>query len=352
MSFVAKYVVVFLSVLMLSSCTFLGFNSKVSSFGLVIEKPVESKKEPTKKAPRVKKVRDSVANQLSTQYAKLTPEAKQCMQKYYVGYEYALCLYKNGDMNSAADYLGGFNSDNQLAAELLQKINQPLAYIVNKANQQTDKWLNRKTKLGKFTLQPPTLPKSLSKTRSLSLVKGEFETTIDFKQRVALAKKEIAEKEALIEKHYQEKLAAYNQALNAYNTDLEKEKKERELRSLDVYLDYVNSNIDNVLGEPYFSDPIYDADKQQMFCNLLSNKSNFRQPVVINVALEGAKVFKQNLAKVFPVLKFDATRESLTIASIGAELNGKIYKAQLLDNNQHATSLRNKVVNVNITSDR
>lgn len=364
MSHVVKYsVVTFLSILVLSGCSQLGFNfgtgtgtgTDTAKPDPVVKQSGELKKasvaKPVKseKVVKVRQAQKVVASQTITQYTQLSPEAKQCIQKYYVGYEYALCLYDTGDINSAIDYLQGFNPNNQLAAKLLQKINQPLVYIVSKANKDTDQWLNRKTELGVFALQQPAIIDY--KPTALSLIKKEFETTASFNQKVALARKEIANKEALVEKHYQEKLAIYNQALSTYNANIEQEKQEREARSLDVYLDFVNGNIADVLGEPYFSGPIYDADKQQMFGNLLSKKSNFRQSVSINVPFEDAKAFKESIAKVFPVLEFDVTRESLTIASIGSELNGKVYKAQLLDNNQHATSLR-KTISMNIISNR
>ena len=351
MLFFARYIlVVSLSVSVLSGCTLLDFNSgAVANPSLAVEKPSESKKSATVKAPRVKEIQQTVESQTIAQYTQLSPQAKQCIQKYYVGYEYALCLYNSGDVNSAIDYLNGFNADNQLAAELLQKISRPLVYIVNKANQQTNEWLNRKTELGAFKLQKPkAIDRQLS---TVSLSKEEFETTDSFNQRVTLAKKEMKAREMLVEKRYQEKLATYNQALDTYNANIEQEKQDRTLNSLDVYLDYVNTNIVDVLGEPYFSDPIYDADKQQMFSNLHSKKSSFYQPVAISVALENAKAFKTDFAKVFPVLEFDASRELLTVVGIGSELNGKVYKTDLLNNNKHAASL-SKTVSINIISNR
>jgi hypothetical protein len=299
-------------------------------------------------------MQDAIVNQSIVQYTKLTPQAKKCIQKYYVGYEYALCLYDNGDMNSAVNYLRDFNPNNQLAAELLQKIDQPLVYIVNKANRETNEWLNLKTELGDFAFHKPVTPVAVIRQPiiTVSLNKKEFETTANFNQRVASARQEMADKEALVKRRYKEKLDTYNQLLSTYNIGIKKERQERELRSLDVYLGYINNNIAGVLGEPYFSDLIYDADKQQMFGTLFSDKSKFSRPVVINVSLEDAKAFKDSIAKVFPVLEFDVTRKSLSIANIGSELNGKVYPTQLLNSDKEAVLLRKAATSVDIISSR
>ncbi|SFV87155.1 hypothetical protein MNB_SUP05-SYMBIONT-4-401 [hydrothermal vent metagenome] len=272
------------------------------------------------------------------------------MQEYYVDYEYALCLYNYGDMSSAVDYLKSYNANNQSieANDLLQKIDQPLVYIVDNANQKLDKWLNRGTELGAFILTPPALLKN--KSTIVSLVKAEFETKKSFNQRVALAQQEAVDKDDMAEKKYQRQLATYNQALNDYSVKIKQEVQKKEQDSLDTYLDFVIQNIANVLGTPYLVNAIYDADKQQMFAELLSNKSNFHRSVVVDVPLEDAKDFKINTAKVLPTLEFDTTRKSLSVVGVSMELGGKLYQAKFLNNNNYATSLRNSVDAVDIIS--
>lgn len=73
--------------------------------------------------------------------------------------------------------------------------------------------------------------------------------------------------------------------------------------------------------------PIYDADQQKMFVELLSDKSNFSQSLVVNAPLENTKDFKINIVKVLPAL----------------ELDGKLYHAKLLNNDEYAKSLRANV---------
>lgn len=286
---------------------------------------------------------DNLDKTSTFQYAKLTPQAKQCMQQHYVGYEYALCLYNNKDMDSAIGYLKSYNVTNQSveATDLLQRIDQPLTYIINNANQRTNEWLNRETKLGAFMLTPPTLPEKNSTV--LTLTKKEFETSENFNQRVVLAQQEAANKDSKVEKKYQTQLSTYNRALTGYNAKIEQEAQKRQQDSLDVYLDFVNENIPNVLGVPYFTNPIYDADQQQMFVELISDKSNFRQSIAISVPFENAENFKNNIAKVFPALEFDSTRALLTPTNIGAELGGKVYPGQFLNNNKRAVSLHDGV---------
>ncbi|BBB24131.1 hypothetical protein CVFO_0980 [Isorropodon fossajaponicum endosymbiont JTNG4] len=285
----------------------------------------------------------------SFRYTELTIQAQECLQKYYVGYEYALCLYNSGDISSAESYLSSFsdnNSDNKLASQLLKKITTPLEYIVEEANFKLNKWLSIKSDVPLFNMKPPENIKY--NPQALSLIKREFETSKAFDKRVISVQKETEVKDYLVEQRHKEKMVIYNQALDSYNASLSDEKKQRQSRSEDVYLDFVNTSIINVLGAPYFSNPIYNADTQKMFVYLSSKKSNFNKLVAIDLPLEEAKLFKVNITQTFPVLEFNTSRKALSIAKISADFLNKVYPAQLLKNDNSLPVLG--TVQKNITS--
>ncbi|BBB22327.1 hypothetical protein CVPH_0150 [Abyssogena phaseoliformis symbiont OG214] len=183
--------------------------------------------------------------------------------------------------------------------------------------------------------------------RALSLIKREFETSKAFDKRVISVQKETEVKDYLVEQRHKEKTVIYNQALES-DTSLSDEKKQRQSRSEDVYLDFVNTSIINVLGALYFSNPTYNADTQKMFVYLSSKKSNFNKLVAIDLPIEEAKLFKANITQTFPVLEFNTSRKALSIAKISADFLNKVYPAQLLKNNNSLPVLG--AVQKNITS--
>ncbi len=270
---------------------------------------------------------------LQTGRAQLNQTMRSCLQRHYAGYEYALCLYNNGEIGSSRDYLLKFvanNPQHSLSTQLLEKIESPLAYIVDQANARLDRWLSRESLVSFFTTKPPVKNFYGNQQPPVFLEKSEFETSKEFNKRVASAKNRRNKEDQALEKQYQSRLYAYNQALKAHKVLITKEQAERKKKANSVYLGYINEGITNVLGYPFLTEPSYDADGEKLFANLVSQKSGLKKLVSINVPLSKAEDFKTNISKVLPVLEFDINNKKLFISRLSMEFEGETYDAKLL----------------------
>ena len=341
MNFVKSIIIISLFSVTLSGC-FLNNEKKSLQFSAFKEKiNTSQQQEVVRNTSKVRKKLvkvDSFKAKPKTlvKYKKLNAIEKECLLKYYVGYEYALCLYDKEDLSSAISYLEGLSSsgtESKLSQDLLSKIKTPFKYIIDQSNVDLDKWLLRKSEVGKFNMKPPA--KIKNNIAQKLLTKGEFETTEGFNQRVLLAEKEIEKQDHLLEQKYQDKLSVYDQSLSTYNKAIEDEKKDRKERSEGIYLEFVNKYITDVLGRPLVKKVSYNADTETIFLNLTSQKSGFFQLISAHIDLGDAKYFSGNLNKAHPILEFNISREKMSIYKVNLEFFDKVYEAKILLKNSY-----------------
>ena len=126
-----------------------------------------------------------------------------------------------------------------------------------------------------------------------SLIKGEFEKTVDFKQRVAKAENERKILLQQIETEYQRDLLAYNQAVKNYNRDLASYKANKIKQLPRKRNEFFLIAFHQVHGEPILRDLQYDADGEYFIAQLESENQNFQKQVQLFIPIDAAPDFKR-----------------------------------------------------------
>ena len=203
--------------------------------------------------------------------------------------------------------------------------------ITAQATQDKNNWIHRKSDISTFYLTKPIKQKSNIPT--VRLVKGEFETTDAFNQRVFLENKAIFNREAKLELKYQNQLKHYSNSLKSHNKTIEEEKELRLAASAGIYTDYIKKGIEDVLGAPHIKNLSYNADLENFSGTLYSaNNDNFNINILVRVPLNKAKSFKNNLPYVQLDIDFNLEDSdgSLYINKIGATFKGITYPVSIV----------------------
>jgi hypothetical protein len=159
-----------------------------------------------------------------------------------------------------------------------------------------------------------------------TLIKGEFEKEVAFKERVLL---EINKREAQVIA-LQEK---YRADVEARNKEVEKR-----INDKDSYADFMTKRyFDSLMGGVMLKNASYDPEKEMMYADLVSIKSDFSRPLAIPVPLANneAKTIKRyidldvNSVFIGVNAKFSVDRNSITLNEVELSANGKPYIAQL-----------------------
>jgi hypothetical protein len=142
---------------------------------------------------------------------------------------------------------------------------------------------------------------------SLDLVKDEFETSSEFKQRVAKAKK--AQKSRI--KKFQK---SYTQA-----------KKKAKAGA-------IKKALQTTWGKPLLSGLHYDADNGYFVANItFEAKKSFSKKVAIKVDRKHARAFKQQFSSLRPQAVFDYDGKSVSLKDIRVPFKNKQFYAQFTD---------------------
>jgi len=231
-------------------------------------------------------------------------------------------------INQGLSLHSGFAPLNAIKAKLDSGINK----AIQLANTRLLDWIKRPSTLS-FDQQ---VPSKLELPPLPTLVKGEFEPSHAFRQRVEAAKEERAHKIHLVEDKYTRDVSAYNAAVKAYNKALEEEKRDRQNSIPGRRLVFLSESVSDVFGTPRFVDPLYNADEQNFHAKIVSERGDFDQQVIIQVPLQDAPAFKKSIERVVPELTFDYEGSSIHIKDIRAQFGGKSYKAILSDSTYDA----------------
>lgn len=157
-----------------------------------------------------------------------------------------------------------------------------------------------------------------------NLKKDEFETTVDFEKRIAIADevwqkevKETEKKNSLLMKEYDQEL---NDAELAYKNIIEIFS-DSNYKS-NIYRKALEEAIRIVLGKPYFKDFKYDADSQTMSAVVFSARSTeFKKEVQFSVPLSNARTFKSELQRnnLIPLVELDTTMNIVKVNAVTNE---------------------------------
>ncbi|SMM99243.1 hypothetical protein SPONL_481 [uncultured Candidatus Thioglobus sp.] len=211
-------------------------------------------------------------------------------------------------------------------------------YIIEIAKEKTDDWMNRKSSIPAVSMSQPT--KKQDTTDYPKIIKDEFETTANFKNKVSDQVQLKKEKMQFLELEYQKELKQYKKIVKEYELNTQEEKNQRLARKKTVYTDYVIESIESILGVPAVKDLTYNADLSVFSATLYSKLSNFRKDILINVPIEIAPEFKENAAYLLPDVEFqiNTNDDSVFIFKMSVVFRGNVYPAKVI--NQKAFSLR------------
>jgi hypothetical protein len=145
-------------------------------------------------------------------------------------------------------------------------------------------------------------------SKEKKIVKGEFETTKEFQERVKREKIRI--KKEL--KEYQKKVAQ----------TIKKAKKEA-----------IKVALEKLWGKPIIENLRYDADNQYFIGKLRFENKNFHKKVAIKVPLKIARSFKRNFSSLKSKAVFEYNGKSVTLKKIIVPYYHKQYLAQFTNYN-------------------
>ncbi len=326
-----------LCILLLSACN--GFNNYFNKKSAVVKNDsatnIETKQNNKITADNTKYIKDKITqtkncsdinlDNISTTNFSFTKEIVQCLESSPEFYNYVLFLYKHNS-KKADKQLQKFITTNS-------KETLPLNSIVSIADKKVLIWLNRKSDVVEPNIIKPELNKTIEK---IVLKQGEFETLEDFNVRVANKKEMLQRRIQLEQAQYKAKLEEYYRLQEAYILSLRVEKEDRREQSKVKYLDFLAEEIINILGYPYFEDLVYDPNDKVFRATLLSTKSDWHEYVIINVPLLEAKIFKESIKEIRPVLDFDINDNGeLYVSNIIANFDKQNYNAKIVKHKKY-----------------
>ncbi|QEP43328.1 caspase family protein [Ectothiorhodospiraceae bacterium BW-2] len=207
--------------------------------------------------------------------------------------------------------------------QLQQQSEQPFAAIAKRAQTLLQHWFDNYPQ-PVFNRQPPELE---TMPPLPELVKGEFETTPQFQQRVQRAQDEREATRQRLQQQYENEVGAYNRAVERHNDTVREAQQQRERELPAQRKAILRQAIYDIMGEPILTDPQYDADNQTFKATLQSSYGSWRQPVTISVPLKVAPQFKQAVTdgELQPIVNFDITNDTLTLKAIDFPYQNQTY---------------------------
>lgn len=167
--------------------------------------------------------------------------------------------------------------------------------------------------------------------REVQLVRGEFETTQEFNNRVAQEKV-----------NQQQKVEAYERTIASSKQQAQENAIKYALMS--------------VWGKPILSELRYDADNGYFIANLgFEAKKDFHNTVAIKVDMSQARAFKAAFDSLNPQAVFDVENGNVSLKDIRITYNGTLYAAQFTDvkpnETRVAVNLKNDFFTPTVTTD-
>ncbi len=227
------------------------------------------------------------------------------------------------------------------------KYDGPFDIVDERANLLLSNWLLRPSELPNFKGEKPVKTVTL---QSILLTKREFETIEEFQKRVQLQEQERAIEIRILEDKYQDSANKYNNSVRLYNEALSEEKRIRNNKAETKYWEFVNTILQDILGNPNIKLVEYNADKQLFYSILGSTKSNLSQWIGIEIPVEKAKLVRKNQNNILPILEFTKNSNSeLIIKKISINIGATSYESKMINKpviNSYEHIVRSKPINI------
>ncbi len=246
-------------------------------------------------------------------------------------YNEALTLIEQGQRDKGINILQALANnfpDYKQVQSLLDILEAPFSTSAIVVERHIQNYLRAPSLIPAFDIQKPPVPKLPEKP---IMTRGEFETSVSFKQRVNQAQKKYANDAEAIINEYKRNVNVYNQAVRDYNKQIVWEKRSRLEKVPSMRKRYMDIALSEALGNPTISDLNYIADKKQFIATLKSSNNNLTTQVKIDVPLGDAKTFKENYQKVKPLIKIDILGDKIIFSKLDFAYNNTIYTGSLLD---------------------
>lgn len=165
----------------------------------------------------------------------------------------------------------------------------------------------------KFKSVKPTKPRY---TKVKRLLKGEFEKTIKFTNRIKEYEQTVKEKNKLKDTNYQEELLRWKKEKKEFEEEKQKELSESNLNK--HYTKALKKAFHIKYGRPILKDIKYDADKEIFTIRISSFRNNFKGEVTIPIKLNKAKKFKSILSEQFfiPTVQIKVSNNNIQLIGI------------------------------------
>lgn len=256
---------------------------------------------------------------------------RDCPDSAVAAYNHAVSLLESAEVEEAKRVIAKASAKHtnfEPLASLQARIDSPFTAVIELANKNLQAWMQRPSSMPAFNR---SVPEKQELPPLPTLVKGEFESSAMFKKRIAQAQADRARDIRQIEEMHQRDVEAFNKAVKTYNAKVKREKRDRKASIPAMKRRFLGQAMGEVLGEPRFVEPKYDADRELFNARLISAKGNFDKRVAIQVPLSKARAFKQDIGKVKPVLDFDIADDRIKLEKVRARYKQSTYVADLTE---------------------
>ena len=187
----------------------------------------------------------------------------------------------------------------------------------------------------------PSFPKEIQKPQLPSqptLVKSEYETKITFQARVnekvGAREQQIQSLQEQYRKDVEQRNQEVEQIASKYSEDIKAIKAEQTYKKSvlpEKIKAFQRGAFKMVMGQFTFSKRSYDAETEIMYVTMKSSRANYHKKISINIPINEAKSFSDNINRVKALPLFDFKNNEITLKSINAKAEKEIYAAVLND---------------------
>lgn len=200
-----------------------------------------------------------------------------------------------------------------------------------------------------YNIPKPVLPEKPSIptiSPAKELVKGEFESTKKFRQRIKNENEKKSKEIYKMKKLYIKNVSFYNEEVKSQTNTYNKKIEELKFNEQKLLSQATAKALFVIYGKPKIKELEYDADNEIFFGRIVSSKANFDERVAIKVPIEHAQTFKKNLDNIKLKIVFDLQNNKLRLKRLDIPFEDKTYTAILTDVNY-----KSKIIKVALNQD-
>ena len=175
----------------------------------------------------------------------------------------------------------------------------------------------------------PDLPKAPE------IVKDQFETKIQFEQRVEKLRTERQQEIADIQQKYRQQVEARNEKIRELQEAADSRKGNLEAKKTQL----VASAFRDVMGKPVVTTKSYDAENQQMHLLFKASNQNYQRDIILNVPLDQARDVFNNIDKLDLALTYSYDESQLELINIRGKYNEAQFSGDVAQSNYQPEAL-------------